>query len=100
MSGLALELGAESAEDLGSLAASCLHLEIDTYPKPGLVSPVDSGSHADMDAPMLHASAELLKPYFAELAAAGAQGAEMGRLRVIGIEAERAMLAATGCWAV
>lgn len=94
MSDIALEFAA--AEDLGSLAASCLHLEIDTYPKPGLVSPVDTGSHSDMDAAMLHASAELLKPYFAELAAAGAQGAEMGRLRVIGIEAERAMLAATG----
>lgn len=96
MSDIALEFGAGAAEDLGSLAASCLHLEIDTYPKPGLVSPVDTGSHADMDAAMLHASAELLKPYFAEMAAAGAQGAEMGRLRVIGIEAERAMLAATG----
>jgi len=96
MSHIAVEFGAGAAEDLGSLAASCLHLEIDTYPKPGLVSPVDTGSHADMDAAMLHASAELLKPYFAEMAAAGAQGAEMGRLRVIGIEAERAMLAATG----
>ena len=96
MSRIALEFGVGAAEDLGSLAASCLHLEIDTYPKPGLVSPVDTGSHADMDAAMLHASAELLKPYFAEMAAAGAQGAEMGRLRVIGIEAERAMLAATG----
>jgi triphosphoribosyl-dephospho-CoA synthase len=96
MSGVALEFGAATAEDLGSLAASCLHLEIDTYPKPGLVSPIDTGAHGDMDARMLHASADLLKPYFVELAAAGAQGAEMGRLRVIGIEAERAMLAATG----
>ena len=94
MSGAALEFAA--ADDMGMLAAACLHLEIDTYPKPGLVSPVDTGSHRDMDAAMLHASADLLKPYFADLAAAGAQGAEMGRLRVIGIEAERAMLAATG----
>jgi triphosphoribosyl-dephospho-CoA synthase len=98
VSGIALTLDAAtaSAEELGSLAASCLHLEIDTYPKPGLVSQVDTGSHADMTAAMLHASADLLQPYFAELATAGAQGAEMGRLRVIGIEAERAMLAATG----
>ena len=95
MSRAAPEFGIDAAEDMAALAASCLHLEIDTYPKPGLVSPVDTGSHTDMDAAMLRASATLLQPYFAELAAAGAQGAEMGRLRIIGIEAERAMLAAT-----
>lgn len=87
---------ADRAEELGLLASACLHLEIDTYPKPGLVSPIDTGSHRDMDAALLHASADVLMPYFAELADAGAQGAEMGRLRVIGIEAERAMLAASG----
>ena len=96
MSDVALKFGAHAAGELGSLASNCLHLEIDTYPKPGLVSPVDTGSHSDMDAAMLHASAEILKPFFTELAAAGAKGAEMGRLRIIGIEAERAMLAATG----
>ena len=96
MSGVALDFGATAAEEFGSLAAACLHLEIATYPKPGLVSPVDTGSHADMDAAMLRASADLLKPYFTEMAAAGAAGAEMGQLRVIGIAAERAMLAATG----
>jgi len=96
MTGAAPSSRAERAEELGLLAAACLHLEIDTYPKPGLVSPVDTGSHRDMDAAMLHASADVLMPYFAELAEAGTQGAEMGRLRVIGIEAERAMLAASG----
>jgi triphosphoribosyl-dephospho-CoA synthase len=96
MTELSVEFSDGSAKELGSLASACLHLEIDTYPKPGLVSPVDSGSHSDMDAPMLHASADLLAPYFAELALAGAQGAEMSRLRVIGIAAERAMLEATG----
>ena len=96
MTEIALKVGASAAEELGSLASACLHLEIDTYPKPGLVSPVDTGSHSDMDAGLLRASAALLQPYFTELAAAGATGAEMGRLRVIGIEAERAMLAATG----
>jgi triphosphoribosyl-dephospho-CoA synthase len=96
MSGVALDFRHDLAADIGALAAACLHLEIDTYPKPGLVSPVDTGSHQDMDAAMLHASADLLNPYFAELASAGARGAEMGRLRLIGIEAERAMLAETG----
>jgi len=97
MSGQALALPrVERAALFGALASECLHLEIDTYPKPGLVSLVDNGSHRDMDAALLQGSADLLEPYFAELAAAGAAGAEMGRLRVIGIEAERAMLAATG----
>ncbi len=96
MSGQTQTRRADRAEELALLASSCLHLEIDTYPKPGLVSPVDTGSHRDMDAAMLHASADLLMPYFADLAAAGMQGADMGRLRVIGIEAERAMLANTG----
>ena len=35
---------------LAALAVAALRLELDTYPKPGLVSRVDSGSHADMDA--------------------------------------------------
>ena len=93
---LALNTQIGIAEELALLASTCLHHEIDTYPKPGLVSPVDTGAHRDMTAAMLHASADLLMPFFAELAAAGAQGAEMRRLRIIGIEAERAMLEATG----
>ena len=96
MSGQTQTQRADRAEELALLASSCLHLEIDTYPKPGLVSLVDTGSHRDMDAAMLHTSADVLMPYFAELAAAGMQGADMGRLRVIGLEAEHAMLSATG----
>ncbi len=81
---------------IGGLAASCLHLEIDTFPKPGLVSHVDNGSHADMDAAMLHRSAYVLVPFFAALAQAGREGARMDRLRAVGRAAEAAMLAATG----
>lgn len=81
---------------IGRTAADCLKLELDTYPKPGLVSHVDTGSHLDMDAALLVLSADTLAPFFAELAAAGAGGAEMARLQTIGIEAERAMLEATG----
>ncbi|WP_407123324.1 triphosphoribosyl-dephospho-CoA synthase MdcB [Bradyrhizobium sp. STM 3561] len=83
------------AEQLGHLASLCLKLEVETYPKPGLVSHVDNGSHRDMDAPLLRRSAETLAPFFGELAAAGAEGAGMERLRAIGVAAERAMLAAT-----
>ena len=70
--------------------------ELAAWPKPGLVSYVDSGSHADMNAAMLQASATALQPFFVELARAGWAQAGMERLRAIGVRAEAAMLAATG----
>ncbi|MGO9675352.1 MAG: triphosphoribosyl-dephospho-CoA synthase MdcB [Methylocella sp.] len=85
-----------SAEAIGALASSCLRREVETWPKPGLVSHVDNGSHADMDAAMLCRSADVLRPFFAALAMAGAEGACLPRLRAIGIAAEVEMLAATG----
>lgn len=84
------------AERIAALAEHSLVLEIDTYPKPGLVSHVDTGSHADMDAATFARSAAVLRPYFAELAEAGARDADMAVLRKIGLRAEHAMLAATG----
>jgi triphosphoribosyl-dephospho-CoA synthase len=86
----------DHAEQLGRLASLCLKLEVETFPKPGLVSHVDNGSHGDMDAELLCRSAGTLAPFFRELAAAGAAGAAMDRLRVVGVAAERAMLEATG----
>jgi triphosphoribosyl-dephospho-CoA synthase len=70
--------------------------ELAAWPKPGLVSHVDSGSHTDMDAAMMQRSAEALRPFFAELAMAGRDGADMAHLRTIGLRAEVGMLAATG----
>jgi triphosphoribosyl-dephospho-CoA synthase len=49
-----------------------------------------------MDAAMMQASAESLRPFFAELARAGQDGENMDRLRTIGLRAEAAMLAVTG----
>ena len=80
---------------IGDLAADCLVKELETWPKPGLVSHVDNGSHADMDAGTFRRSAEAIKPYLQSLADAGARGCGMGRLRIIGLDAERAMFAAT-----
>src|SRR5262249_39666739 len=65
-------------------------------PKPGLVSHVDNGSHDDMDASTLRASVAAILPYFQQLAEAGASGTDMDRLRIIGLDAEAAMAAATG----
>ena len=80
---------------IGALATECLKQEVLTYPKPGLVSHIDTGSHQDMDADLLGRSAEVLDPFFTALAAAGAVGHDMHRLRAIGVEAEQAMLEAT-----
>jgi triphosphoribosyl-dephospho-CoA synthase len=90
-----LSWGLVNAEAISATAARCLLVELETWPKPGLVSHVDSGSHTDMDADTFRASAAAIAPYFRALAEAGAQGCGMGRLRVIGLEAEAAMLAAT-----
>jgi triphosphoribosyl-dephospho-CoA synthase len=90
-------LAAESrAAALGRLAEACLRQECQTWPKPGLVSHVDTGSHADMDAALLIRSAAALRPAFTAMAEAGAAGADMPTLRRIGIAAENWMMAATG----
>ena len=83
------------ARDLGRLARRSLELELFTWPKPGLVSHLDSGAHEDMDADLVRASAHCLEPFFAQLAASGAAGATLHELRDIGIAAERAMLEVT-----
>ena len=96
-----LALRARSSTDfdgssIARLAVHCLDLEVQTWPKPGLVSPIDSGSHADMDIFTFRRSATAIEPYLAALAQAGAQGCAMGRLRIIGLNAEAAMLTVTG----
>jgi triphosphoribosyl-dephospho-CoA synthase len=80
---------------IGDIAADCLLLELVTFPKPGLVSHVDNGSHNDMDVGTFRASAAAIKPYLQQLADAAAQGCDVGELRAIGMEAEGAMFAAT-----
>lgn len=82
-------------EAIGDSAVNCLLMELETWPKPGLVSHVDNGSHDDMDADTFRRSAAAIRPYFQDLAQAAADGCGMGRLRAIGMEAEAAMLAGT-----
>ena len=80
---------------IAASAIHCLLLELETWPKPGLVSHIDSGSHQDMNANTFRLSAAAIEPYFEALAEAGARGCAMAVLRVLGLEAEEAMLAAT-----
>ncbi|MEI9988408.1 MAG: triphosphoribosyl-dephospho-CoA synthase MdcB [Rhizomicrobium sp.] len=82
-------------EAIAASAVDCLLLELETWPKPGLVSHIDSGSHADMDADTFRRSAAAIAPYFRALAEAGADCETMGRLRIIGLQAEAAMFTAT-----
>jgi triphosphoribosyl-dephospho-CoA synthase len=70
--------------------------ELWTYPKPGLVSRVDSGAHDDMDHHTMMSSIVALRPYFERIADAGAErGTFTGELQPLGVDAERAMLHAT-----
>ena len=92
-------MSAVSADDmaLATAAVTALRDELAAYPKPGLVSLVDSGSHADMDFALMCKSADSLLQPFASLATAGRQARSFETtLMPIGIEAERGMLAATG----
>ena len=88
-------LGQPDGDAIAALATRSPLLELETWPKPGLVSHVDCGSHDDMDADLFRASAQAIEPYFAALAKAGADGCGMGRLRIIGLDAEAAMLEVT-----
>ena len=87
-----------STEDdvLARAAVTAMRDELQAYPKPGLVSPVDSGAHADMDFALMCRSADSLLQPFAALAAAG-RAALTFELALIplGIDAERGMLLAT-----
>jgi triphosphoribosyl-dephospho-CoA synthase len=83
------------AEHVAAMAEHSLLLEVSTFPKPGLVSDVDNGSHTDMDAAMFRRSAAAIRPFLHELVVAGVRNAEIAALRRIGLRAERAMLVAT-----
>ena len=84
-------------QTLARAAVTAMRDELQAYPKPGLVSPIDSGAHADMDFELMCRSAESLLQPFASLAAAGRAAACFEQvLMPLGIEAERGMLAVTG----
>ncbi len=81
---------------IGRLAVRSLHTELALAPKPGLVSPVDNGSHTDMDASTFMRSLFALRDYFGDITSAGASGAAFQRLQALGVSAEARMLSATG----
>ena len=84
-----------SALVIARLAVASLHAELVLYPKPGLVSLVDDGSHADMTAATFMRSIFALRRYFGEIAAAGSTDADFAQLMQLGMTAEQRMLRAT-----
>ena len=83
---------------IAHLATRALRTELNTTPKPGLVDSRDNGSHTDMDHAIMMRGIRALHPFFVRLALLGyaPQLPPHGEVVGIGLEAERAMLAATG----
>ncbi|MCC7326578.1 MAG: triphosphoribosyl-dephospho-CoA synthase [Burkholderiales bacterium] len=92
---IAKALANSCCEEIDRFAVWALRREIRLYPKAGLVSLVDCGSHTDMDASTLQVSADVLAGYFFEMAQAGAGRASFRVLNAIGLSAERKMYDAT-----
>jgi triphosphoribosyl-dephospho-CoA synthase len=109
----------EAAGLIAGLAAAALRAEVDATPKPGLVDRANSGAHRDMDHALFVRSIGALTPFFRRFAAEALPGGRdqearvgrdcpgrpdpdpgpdplVGRLRAVGLQAERAMLRATG----
>lgn len=94
------------ADFLGESAMGMLMAEVNITPKPGLVDANNSGANTDMNRETFLRSALALRPFFirmAELSIAYAEKqddaafeAYVGELKKLGVEAEKAMLKATG----
>ena len=82
---------------IAHLATQALQTELDTTPKPGLVDKDNNGAHRDMDHALMQLSINTLHPYFVRLALLGFADTLPSHtsIRDTGIEAEKAMLAAT-----
>jgi len=89
-----------SAHIIAELAIRSMLYEISAYPSPGLVSPVSTGAHKDMNFYTFLNSCPVLLIPIAVCAQIGAQAANpaliMPDIRKIGIAAEKRMYKATG----
>lgn len=84
-----------AAAEIDRCALWALSMELRLYPKAGLVSFVDTGSHADMNAATFLRSTAALTGYFAAIAQAGAEGASFAAMKALGMAAEARMFRAT-----
>jgi triphosphoribosyl-dephospho-CoA synthase len=90
----------KAARRLARLARQALIAEAELTPKPGLVDCRGNGSHSDLSLEIMRRSAVAIEPYFRQMALAswGLEPCQSLReqLALIGRQAERAMLEATG----
>ena len=77
---------------LADLAGRALRMELDAPLKPGLVCPASNGAHSDMDYALMRRGIAAIRPFFPKMALAS----DAEELRQLGLDAEKAMLAATG----
>lgn len=77
---------------LADLAGRALTLELETPLKPGLVCPDAVGAHADMDFALMRKAIAALRPFWSRMVTADWPET----LRQLGLEAEKAMMEATG----
>lgn len=82
-------------QQVARAAVRALYDEMCLYPKPGLVSKHDNGSHDDMQAATFIRSLFSLRHYFAAIYQAGARDAGFAELTRLGLAAEATMLRAT-----
>lgn len=92
---------AADADSVDAAVTRALSDEVAATPKPGLVDRSNNGSHRDMSILTFQTSVEALRGYWKACFLIGAETAELpaqeafARLRGLGTEAERKMLAAT-----
>ena len=86
--------------DWPALACQSLIAEVELTPKPGLVDRRGAGAHIDLSLSIMKHSAVTIEPYFRQMAAYSKRARPSQALReqlaVVGRDAERAMLRATG----
>ncbi len=80
---------------IGKLAIESLYQELNLSYKPGLVSFLDSGSHADMNASTFARSIFSLRHYFKDMVFAGVNEFSFKQMQQLGVEAEKKMFAIT-----
>ena len=79
------------ARHYAKIAVQALYDEVALFPKPGLVSFIDSGAHEDMDGELFYRSLFSLRHYFFQIGLHAAMGYSAKALVPFGIKAEITM---------
>ncbi len=82
------------ASYLAKMAIRALYAELALYPKPGLVSFIDSGAHDDMNGSLFVKSLFTLRHYFKAVSLHAAKGNALPELVMYGLAAEQTNVAA------